>query len=103
DFCPHCGNTIGGTDQVVGQMLVCKYCGKDIGIVPAKPEKVMADRAAEIIQGGTAARCPVCGQLVEVKISGGVRSLVPHRSQGDARKMCPGGGKPVAPSLTTAP
>lgn len=95
DFCPNCGDTIGGQDQVVGQMLVCKSCGKDIGVVKGPPEKIVVDHTEEIIRSGTAARCPSCSQLIEVKLTGVVRSLVPHFGAGDKRKVCPGSGKPV--------
>jgi hypothetical protein len=96
DFCPHCGNTLGGQDQVAGHMVVCRTCGKDIGIVSNPSEKVLIDQAAEIIQSGTAARCPVCNQLVQIKTTGTGRSLVPHAGAGGKPRMCPGGGKPVA-------
>ena len=91
-FCPHCGQTIGGTDQVEGQMLVCRYCGKSIGIVVA-PKKVMLDQTEELIRQGTAARCRHCNEVVEVKTGG---TFVPHYAQGQ-KKICPGSGKPAKP------
>jgi hypothetical protein len=89
-FCPHCGQTIGGTEQVEGKMLVCRCCGKSIGIVAA-PKKMMVDQAEELIRQGSAARCQVCNHVIEVKAGG---TLVPHYSPGQ-KKICPGSGKPV--------
>lgn len=94
EFCPHCGNSIGGQNQVIGQMLICQYCNKEIGIVQGAPEKLTLDRTKELIQSGKAARCPVCAKLVDVKVSGGMRSLVPHFLQ-EKRKLCTGSGKPA--------
>jgi DNA-directed RNA polymerase subunit RPC12/RpoP len=91
-FCPHCGQTIGGTEQIEGQMLVCRECGKPIGIVAA-PKKVMVDQTEELIRKGTAARCPHCNEVVEVNAAG---TLVPHYAQG-RKKICPGSGKPLKP------
>ena len=88
-FCPHCGQTIGGSEQVEGKMLVCSACGKTIGMVAA-PKKVMVDQTAELIRKGKAACCHVCNQVVEVKAGG---TLVPHHALGQ-KKICPGSGKP---------
>jgi DNA-directed RNA polymerase subunit RPC12/RpoP len=99
-FCPHCGQTIGGTEQVPGKMLVCRECGKPIGIVAA-PKKVMVDQTEELIRQGSAVRCQVCNHLIEVK-AGGI--LVSHYAPGQ-KKICPGSGKPVqraAPSKAPA-
>lgn len=107
DFCPHCGQTI-GQQQTPGQVLMCMYCGKTIGTVSPPKEKVMVDRTDALIAGGTAARCPSCNQIVQVKVSGAVRSFVPHQTTGTPRKMCPQSGKPVptggpAPAAAPAP
>jgi hypothetical protein len=96
EFCPHCGNTPGGQDQSEGQRVVCKHCGKEVGIVPTSVKKLVLDRMEEWLRSGAAARCPVCNQPVEVKTSGGVKSLVPHFA-GEKRKVCPGSGKAVVP------
>jgi hypothetical protein len=101
DFCPHCGQTI-GQQQVAGQLLVCLYCRKEIGVVAAPPEKVVIDEAEELIKKGTAARCAVCQQVIEVRAGGAGRALVPHFRKGEPRKMCPGSGKP-APAAVAAP
>jgi hypothetical protein len=103
DFCPHCGQTLGGQNQVPGQTIVCKYCGRDLGMGEKVEEKVIVDQAQEILQSGAAVRCPVCQQLVQVKVAGGIRSLVPHAGQGEKRRMCPGGGKPVVEPARQAP
>ena len=96
DFCPHCGQSI-GQDQQPDQAIVCRDCGQTIGVV-AKPEPVVVvHQADELIRQGVAARCPQCGQLVEVKVKGGVRSLAPHFA-GPDRKLCSTGGKPLAQS-----
>jgi hypothetical protein len=88
-FCPHCGQTIGGSEQVEGKMLVCSACGKTIGMVAA-PKKVMVDQTEELIRKSTVARCQVCNQVVEVKAGG---TLLPHHALGQ-KKICPGSGKP---------
>ncbi len=92
-FCPHCGQTL-EMDQVPGRMLVCEYCGKDIGFVGAA-QRAAGDESAELIRGGTVARCPVCQQLVEVKSSGPARTIAPHYGTIEKRKICPGSSKPV--------
>jgi hypothetical protein len=90
-FCPHCGQTIGGTEQVEGKVLMCRYCGKAIGLV-ATPKKVMIDETEELIRQGSAGRCPTCNKVVDLK-SG---ALVPHYGEGQ-KKICPGSGKPIKP------
>jgi DNA-directed RNA polymerase subunit RPC12/RpoP len=97
DFCPHCGQTI-EQEQIEGRMLVCEQCGKDIGFVGAV-ERAPVSETEELIRGGTVARCPVCGQAVELK----GQTRVPHYGA-DTRKICPGSGKPAAAdAATTAP
>jgi len=100
DFCHHCGNTI-GQNQTVGQTLVCTSCGETIGVVTAPKPKVMIDGTQEAIASGAAAQCSLCSQAVQVKVSGGVRSFVPHFVTGGPRKMCPNSGKPIP--AATAP
>lgn len=95
NFCPHCGQTIGGQDQVPGKMLTCKYCRKDIGVVPVPPQPRIIDASAELIRKGTAARCSLCQQVVEVRSKGPARTLVPHYLKSEQRKICPNSGKPV--------
>lgn len=85
-FCPHCGMTL-EQDQREGQLLICIHCGKEIGVVPKKPQP--AAPIAVIPPG--AARCPVCRQAVALKANGG--TLAPH--YGVAKKICPGSGKPA--------
>jgi predicted RNA-binding Zn-ribbon protein involved in translation (DUF1610 family) len=93
-FCPHCGRTT-GQEQLPGHKLVCEHCGKVIGIVTA-PAEVVIDQAEELIERGTAARCPVCGQLVEVRVSeNSVRKYAPHLATAGPRKMCPNTGRQV--------
>jgi hypothetical protein len=94
DFCPNCGVTI-NQEQVEGRMLVCGQCRKDIGFVGAVA-RIAVSETQERINAGTAARCPVCRQAVEVKTAGMVASLVPHFGPKDKRKICPGSGKPAA-------
>ncbi len=93
DFCPHCGQTL-EHDQVAGRMLVCAHCGKDIGFVGAV-QYANVDGTEDLILAGTAARCPVCAQAVQVKQSGERKTLVPHYGSKDPRKICPGSGKPA--------
>lgn len=95
DFCPHCGQTI-EVEQVAGRMLVCGVCGKDIGFAGAV-QRVAGDEIEARIRAGTAARCHVCMQAVDVKSAGGSKTLVPHYGTSATRKICPGSGKPVAP------
>ncbi len=62
---------------------------------------MMVDGTAEVIQSGRAAACPACLQAVEVKLSGSVRSFVPHFLPGQ-RKMCPKSGKSVGDPEATS-
>ena len=48
EFCHHCGRTI-GQEQIEGRMLVCLYCGKEIGVV-SSPKKVVVDGTEELIR-----------------------------------------------------
>jgi hypothetical protein len=96
EFCHHCGKTIGGQDQVIGKMLTCKFCGKDIGIPQAAPQKVIVNQADQLVQQQKAAVCPLCQQLVELKPSGAKRAIVPHFGKSQPRKMCPNSGKPAS-------
>lgn len=93
DFCPHCGQTI-EQDQVAGRMLVCGICGKDIGFVGAV-QRAAGDEVEARIQTGSATRCPICQQAVELKTSAAGKSLVPHYGTATPRKICPGSGKPA--------
>jgi len=97
-FCPYCGQTIGGSEQVEGKMLVCPACGKTIGMVAA-PKKVIVDQTEELIRKGKAACCQVCHQVVEVRAGG---TLVPHHARGQ-KKICPGSGKPYQASEPPQP
>ena len=86
DFCPHCGQTT-DQEQVVGSMLICSYCGQAIGIVDdRKPEDAVAP-----VSTIDAAKCAICGQLVETRPAG---TLAPHYAIG-VKKICPGSGKKV--------
>ena len=98
NYCPHCGASI-GQNQVAGQTLVCQNCGKEIGTVAAVPQKIVVDQTEELIRRGSAARCPVCQQAIEVK--GPTKNLVPHYAVGQ-KKICSGSGKPSA-SAAPAP
>jgi hypothetical protein len=104
-FCIHCGSSI-GQEQVEGQMLVCRSCGKQIGVVAA-PKKVVIDGNEELLRRGVVARCALCGQMVEVRNKGAGPTFVPHYATTSPRKMCPNAGKPVPvappPAATTAP
>src|SRR5436190_3558767 len=67
----------------------------------------MIDPTEELVQRGLAARCPHCGQLVEVKARRTGKAFVPHYATVSQRKMCPGSGKelaaaPAVPSKTPA-
>jgi hypothetical protein len=85
-------------------MIVCKHCGKQIGVVALPEKPVLVDQTEELIRRGVAARCPLCRQAVEVKVQGTVKSFVPHFAASPQRKMCPGSGKPLpaeAPAAVT--
>lgn len=101
-FCPECGQTIYCERPAVGQMQVCPHCGKHVGVVKAAPQKIVVDKTAELIQGGSVARCPLCQQAVEVKAAGAGKAFVPHFAAGQ-RKMCPNSGKPVADAAASTP
>ena len=91
NFCPECGQTI-EQNQTEGQLLTCQHCGKQIGTVSV-PKQEMVDQALELIRLGKAARCPLCQQLIELKLAGQTRTYVPHFAAGGQRKMCPNSGK----------
>jgi hypothetical protein len=74
-------------------MLVCAHCGKDIGFVGAVQRSVV-DETEQRILAGSAARCPVCQQAVELKSRADKKSFVPHYGLTQA-KICPGSGKPL--------
>jgi DNA-directed RNA polymerase subunit RPC12/RpoP len=97
-FCPHCGHTL-DQPQPAGQVVVCARCGFQIGVASLPPKTEVIDTTEELIQRGLAARCPQCGQLVEIKARGTARALVPHYATAPQRKLCPGSGK----ELTAAP
>lgn len=90
EFCPECGNTIGGQVQVEGKMVVCKFCNHNIGI-PETPKKVLIDHSDELIKQGKAGRCTVCNQVVELRSPS--KNLVPHYAAA-SKKICPGSSKP---------
>ena len=102
DFCPHCGDSI-GQDQRPGQRIVCRKCGKTIGTVAKVEPAIVVHQADELIRQGVAARCPVCGQLVEVKLKAGVRALIPHFTLLGERKLCAGGAKPLPDAAPSPP
>jgi hypothetical protein len=100
-FCPHCGQTI-GQDQAPGQRLVCRHCGREIGVV-ASPKPIVVDKTEELIRQSTAARCPLCAQVVAVKTTGGTKSLVPHFGLTEPRRLCPQSGKSLAETASPGP
>jgi DNA-directed RNA polymerase subunit RPC12/RpoP len=100
EFCPHCGGSI-DQEQVAGQVVDCQHCGKHIGVVAAPAPTVVVDQAEELIQAGTAARCPLCQQLVALKVRDGARSFVPHRGAGK-QALCPTSGKPSTAAADAA-
>jgi DNA-directed RNA polymerase subunit RPC12/RpoP len=102
EFCPHCGQSV-GQEQAPGQEVVCKHCGHRIGVVPTPPKAAVVDRTEELIRAGTAARCPVCAQVVELRGQGGARTFAPHYATAAPRKVCPGTGKPPAVGPTPHP
>src|SRR5262249_14206782 len=79
-------------EQIAGRMLVCGKCGKDIGFVGGAQRHV-AGEAESRIAAGTAGRCSVCQQGVEVKSN---KSVAPHYRPGE-RASGPGKGEPAAP------
>lgn len=101
DFCPHCGQTL-DQEQVLGRMLVCSHCGNDVGFVGAVQRFGVTETEQRLIVG-TAATCPTCLQIVDVKIVGALRAFVPHYGASELRKICPMSGKPTSdPSATTS-
>jgi hypothetical protein len=96
EFCPHCGE-IGGLVRKE-QTLFCARCGKQAGVI-APVERQVVNEVDERIRQGTAARCSVCQQLVELRGD----ALARHWSPGVARKLCPGSGKPLTAATGTAP
>ena len=93
DLCPHCAQTI-EQEQVVGRMLVCGRCGKDIGFV-GTVQRADVNETDELIRSGAAVRCPTCGQAIEVKTSKDATRFAPHYGSAQTKKICPASGKPV--------
>lgn len=99
EFCPHCGETLGGQDPHLGLPMTCRSCGGVIGVVTAEDLPGKEPALPE-----DAIRCSQCGQLVEIKTSPSGRSVAPHFRPGE-RKVCPGSGKPAVAGTqpSTAP
>jgi hypothetical protein len=89
EFCPQCGE-IGGL-QRQGQSLICSRCGREAGLVPVAPERVLVNQADEMVRQGTAAHCPVCRQLVDLR---GER-LARHFDPAGPRRLCAGSGQSI--------
>ncbi len=101
-FCPRCGHFL-DQEQPSGKMVICARCGGEVGVISPPTTPVVIDQTEDLLRRGVAARCPACGQVVEVKVRGSDRALVPHFAVGPQRKICPGGGKPLeAPPQTAA-
>ena len=96
EFCPHCGE-IGGLVRRE-QALFCSRCGKQAGVM-APVERLVTNQADDLIRQGTAARCPLCQQLVELRDD----VLARHWSPGAPRKLCPGSRKPSTIATPEAP
>jgi DNA-directed RNA polymerase subunit RPC12/RpoP len=104
-FCPHCGRSL-DQEQRPGQTVLCAHCGQQVGVGPLPEKPAVVDQTEELLRRGVAARCPLCGQVVEVKARGTARTFVPHYAAGPQRRMCPNGGKPLpaeSPAATPAP
>ena len=71
EFCPHCGQTV-EQEQIVGNMLVCQKCGKDIGFVGAVQRSGVTE-TEQRLPAGTAAACPNCQQIVELTTTGAAK------------------------------
>jgi DNA-directed RNA polymerase subunit RPC12/RpoP len=97
-FCPHCGGSV-GQEQLPGQVVTCKHCGQRIGVVTVPPPPVLVKEEEELIRAGSAGRCPLCGQLVELRGPSSARTFAPHFVAVPQRRICPGSGK----TATTAP
>jgi hypothetical protein len=100
-FCPDCGAFL-DQEQVPGQAVVCACCGQRVGICPVPQQAQVVDPTEELIRSGAAARCPLCGQLVELRERTTGKVYVPHYAAG-SQKMCPGGGKPLAAPAASPP
>ncbi len=89
EFCPHCGQ-LGGLVQRE-RAIICTHCGKQAETI-TPVERVVVHQADELIRTGAAARCPQCGQLVELRGT----TLAPHYAATGPRKLCPSSAKPPA-------
>jgi hypothetical protein len=89
-FCPHCGGSV-DQEQQPGQSVVCIHCRQPIGSVPALAAPTVVDQSADLIRQGVAARCRLCGQLVELRD----KIFARHFAVGE-RKLCAQSGKPYA-------
>jgi hypothetical protein len=88
-FCPHCGGSI-DQEQQPGQTIVCLHCCQPVGTVRGPDPACVVDQSEELIRQGAAARCPLCGQLVEVR----AKAFARHFEVG-VRKLCAQSGKPL--------
>jgi hypothetical protein len=88
EFCPHCGQ-LGGLVQQAAR-FVCTECGREAGVIETAERRVV-HQADELIRKGSAAHCPVCRQLVEMRGMALARHYAPK-----SRKVCPGSARPSA-------
>ncbi len=90
DFCVSCGRSMGNRPK--DGFIVCQFCGNKYKLPTAAP-KQMIDQNEQLIRQGTAARCALCQQVVEVRGTA-AKTFVPHFLKNE-RKMCRNSGKPV--------
>jgi hypothetical protein len=88
-FCPHCGGSV-DQEQQPGHTIVCLHCRQPIGTVRGPDAASVVDQSEELIRQGVAARCPLCGQLVELR----AKAFARHFAVG-VRKLCAHSGKPL--------
>jgi hypothetical protein len=90
-FCPHCGGSV-DQEQRPAQTVICIHCRQAIGTVRTPDAPTVVDQSEELIRRGAAARCLLCGQLVELRD----KVFARHFAVG-VRKLCAQSGKPLAP------
>jgi hypothetical protein len=88
-FCPHCGGSV-DEEQRPGQAVVCIHCRQPIGTVRTPEVATVVNQSEELIRQGAAARCPLCGQLVELR----AKVFARHFVAGE-RRLCAQSGKPL--------
>ena len=59
--CPHCGQTLQGSESIAGMTVECPYCLKTF-VAPAAPDRLPASASQESLQSDSATAKQTCPQ-----------------------------------------